>query len=401
MQLVQRIAIASASITISLITIQANSAQAASLNLEPALTATGVNTSRSLFGLDGSGIKIGVISNSFNTATAFDQFGNPDTYATDIANGYLPSGVQVLQDAYGDPDATDEGRAMLELIHAVAPGASLAFYPVTTPATANNLLGSFGNAIQSLAAAGANIIVDDIGIVNGLGLPAEPNPPSGPINQVIKSVFDRGVSYFSSAGNDYPTSPIYGHRNNPDTFALGADYLGNDLTSPRDGFTLQGELEPFSSAGRSPFMKPDAVAPDGLDISFNLGGFSPIDRTTGFHSFFGTSGAAPFAAAVGALMLQADPNASPSQIYSALRDTAIQPPGLSGFNHDTGYGLIQADKAIAALEVKPKSVPEPTSLPVLLALGTLGVGLLLRRHLQQQVPFKAVGLGVATAGVAK
>ena len=380
MQLVQRIAIATASIAMSLLTIQAKSARAASLSLEPALTATGVNTARSLFGLDGSGIKIGVISDSFNTATAFDQFGNPDTYATDVANGYLPAGIEVLQDDYGDPYATDEGRAMLELIHAVAPGASLAFYPDTTPATANDPLTSFGNAVQALAAAGANIIVDDIGFG-----PTEPNPPNGPINQAIQSVFNQGVSYFSAGDNTGPFGTIPGHPNSPDAFALGAVYLGNDPISPLDDSTVQGQLELFSSPGRSPFTKPDAVAPDGLDISFNLAGDSPIDQTTGFYSFFGTSGAAPFTAAVGSLLLQADPNASPSQVYSDLRATAIQPPGLSGFNFYTGYGLIQADQAITALGVKPKSVPEPTSVPVLLALGTLGVGLLLRRHLQQQV----------------
>lgn len=381
MQLVQKLAVAAASIAMSLITVQAKPAEAASLNLGPALTATGVDTARNLFGVDGSGIKIGVISDSFNTATTFDQFGNRDTYETDIANGYLPAGIQVLQDDNNDPLATDEGRAMLQLIHAIAPGASLAFYTAGTPAT-DDPLSFFGNAIQALKAAGANIIVDDIAFAyafpDGLVFPMEPNPPDGPINQAIESVFNQGVSYFTSAGNYYPT-PIFGHANNPDAFTVGALYYGNSLSSPYDGVTQQGELELFSSAGDPtlPFLKPDVVAPNGLDISFNLGGASPTDPTTGFYSFFGTSASAPFTAAIAALLLQAEPSASPTQIYSALRSTA-KPLGTPGFNFYSGYGLLQADKAIAALKINSsKSVPEPsTYVGVVVAFG---IGLLLKR----------------------
>ncbi len=379
MQLVQKLAVATAGVAMSFVAIPAKPSQAASLNLEPALIATGVDTARNLFGVNGSGIKIGVISDNFNTATAFDQFGNPDNYATDIANGYLPTDIQVLQDDNNDPEATDEGRAMLELIHTIAPGASLAFYASTTPATANDPLNSFGNAIQALKAAGANIIVDDIGITD------EPNPPYGPINQAIESVFNQGVSYFSAGDNTGPFGTIPGHPNDPDAVALGAVYYGNDQISPLDNLTSQGQLEPFSSPGDPtlPFLKPDVVAPDGLDISFNLAGESPIDSTTDFYSFFGTSAAAPFTAAVAALLLQANPNASPTQIYSALRDTA-KPLDIPGFNFDSGYGLIQANQAIAALKINsqpvqtnPKSVPESsTYVGIVVAFG---IGLLLKR----------------------
>ena len=51
---------------------------------------------------------------------------------------------------YGAPDQApfgDEGRAMLQIVHDVAPGASLAFY------TGDNSEADFANGIGALAAA--------------------------------------------------------------------------------------------------------------------------------------------------------------------------------------------------------------------------------------------------------
>ena len=61
---------------------------------------------------------------------------------------------------YGAPEYlpfTDEGRAMLQIVHDVAPGASLAFY------TGDNSEADFANGILALAAAGAKVEADDIG----------------------------------------------------------------------------------------------------------------------------------------------------------------------------------------------------------------------------------------------
>ncbi len=351
-----------------------------SLPIESAAKATGVDVLRDRYGLDGTGITIGVISDSFATAKTIDASGNPDTYATNITDGYLPSGVNVLKD-YADPNATDEGRALSQLIHAVAPGADLAFHTDGRGADA------FGQAIQSLAAAGADIIIDDV----GYGYPpnAPPNapldlfdlePPNGSINQAIDAVFNQGVSYFTDAGNDFPDVPIYGHANNPNALTVGAVYYGNAesyLNRAYDVVIEQGQLEPFSSEGNPDSLKPDVVAPDGLPISFNLGGDSRSDINPGFFSFFGTSAAAPYTAAVAALLLQADPSATPTEIYDALRSTATSPS--PGFDSRLGFGLIRGDKAITALGVKPKTVPEPSATPALLCVSVLIAGLLLKR----------------------
>ena len=353
------------------------------LPIEAAAKATGVDVLRDRYGLDGTGITIGVISDSFATAETFDISGNPDTYATNIANGYLPSGVNVLKD-YSSPDATDEGRALSQLIHAVAPGANLVFY------TSTGGVDVFGQGIQALAVAGANIIVDDF-LYNPPNTPDVPldlldlEPPNGPINQAINAVVNQGVSYFTAGGNNFPELPIYGHTNNPNALTVGAVYYGNAESYSNQTYGVvvkQGQLEPFSSQGNPGSLKPDVVGPDALPISFGLGGEdAPRLANPGFFDFFGTSASAPYTAAVAALLLQADPTATPTEIYDALRNTADS--SLPGFDSRLGFGLIRGDKAIAALGVKPKTVPEPAAVPALLGIGVLIVGLSLKRTQQK------------------
>jgi hypothetical protein len=162
--------------------------------------------------LTGAGITVGVLSDSFNCYAVYAQPGSgvpasgnegyaPNgftaDYATDISTGDLPSGVDVLEEAdcldYGAPTQTpfsDEGRAMLQIVRDVAPGASLAFY------TAANSEADFASGIGALAAAGAKVIADDI------GYPDEPFFQDGLVAQAIDTVEAGGVAYFSAAGND-------------------------------------------------------------------------------------------------------------------------------------------------------------------------------------------------------
>ncbi len=381
---IQKLAISGAIATTAAFGSFVVSVQAATFTLpiEPAAKATGVDVLRDRYNLDGTGITIGILSDSFATAEAFDAFGNLDTYATNIANGYLPSGVNVLKD-YAAPDATDEGRAISQLIHAVAPGAKLAFY------TSEGGVNDFGQGIQALANVGADIIVDDRGYVpqNFPDVPLDLldlEPPNGPINQAINAVVNRGISYFTSAGNSnfppnsvMPNIPIYGHANNPNALTVGAVYYGNApsyFNRPFGVVVEQGQLQPFSSQGIPGLLKPDVVAPDGLAISFGLGENAPRLANPGFFDFFGTSASAPFTAAVAALLLQAKPTATPTEIYSVLRNTAVSPS--SGFDSRYGFGLIRGDKAITALGVK--SVPEPSAIPALLFVA-VAIALFLKR----------------------
>ncbi|MET8999945.1 S8 family serine peptidase [Amycolatopsis sp. NPDC004169] len=97
-----------------------------------------------------------------------------------------------------------------------------------------------------------------------------------------------------------------------------------------------------SSTGGTVRNKPDITAADGVATS-----------VTGFQPFFGTSAAAPHAAAIAALLLSGKPTATPAQIRSALVSSAID-LGTPGFDTVTGNGVIMAGPALAALGVAAK-----------------------------------------------
>lgn len=163
-------------------------------------------TARGRYGVDGSGVTVGVLSDSYDQAAfAADESGPVATHAAeDVASDDLPGSsnpcpgekapVRVLQD-FGF-EASDEGRGMLQLVHDVAPGASLAF------ATAFLSELSFAQNIERLAqpvseeGAGADVIVDDVIWFE------EPFFQDGPIAVAVDEAAADGVAYFSSAGNN-------------------------------------------------------------------------------------------------------------------------------------------------------------------------------------------------------
>jgi hypothetical protein len=137
------------------------------------------SVARAAFDVDGTGVTVGVLSDSFNCLSGA---------AADVASEDL-SPVTVIQELPNCGGATDEGRAMLQLIHDVAPGAGLAF------ATAFIGQASFASNILALQAAGAGVIVDDVSFFR------EPMFQDGIIAQAVDTVKRMGVPYFSSAGN--------------------------------------------------------------------------------------------------------------------------------------------------------------------------------------------------------
>ncbi|MEU3624432.1 hypothetical protein BS329_29355 [Amycolatopsis coloradensis] len=97
-----------------------------------------------------------------------------------------------------------------------------------------------------------------------------------------------------------------------------------------------------SSTGGATRNKPDITAADGVATS-----------VSGFQPFFGTSAAAPSAAAIAALLAQGKPTATPAQIRTALTSSAID-LGAPGFDPVTGAGVIMTGPALDALGVAPK-----------------------------------------------
>ena len=421
---------------------------------------------RSSFGVDGSSINIGVLSDSV------------DALASLQASGDLPAGVTVLPGQSGNP-GTSEGTAMLEIIHDLAPGANLFF------ATAFGGEAQFAQNILDLFAAGCDIIVDDVAYFS------EGVFQDDIVAQAVNTVTAGGAFYFSSAGNsgnfndstsgvwegDFNTAasqpaaltgfnvhdfgggitgnlitvdspfffvlswadPLGASANDYDLFLLNAvgDTVIASSTNIQDGNddpfefissqgvndaglllvivkttgddrylhlnTSRGQLSiatagqtsghnsaeqafgvaavsaalglptgfdgteqvetfssdgprkiffeangtpitagDFSSSGGVDRQKPDIAAADGVSTA-----------TPGFNPFFGTSAAAPHAAAIAALILEADPTLSQAEMRAILTGTAIDIEAI-GPDRDSGAGIIDAFAAVnAALPPEP------------------------------------------------
>ena len=136
---------------------------------------------RGLYGVDGTGVLVGVLSDSYNCHVR-GRVGH--------GHGDLPPTVTVVQESTcATGSRSDEGRAMLQIVHDVAPGASLAF------AAGFGGQAGFANNILALRDQGARVIVDDVGYF------AAPMFQDGVIAQAVDNVKATGVAYFSAAGN--------------------------------------------------------------------------------------------------------------------------------------------------------------------------------------------------------
>jgi hypothetical protein len=147
-----------------------------------ALTSQGVisHSSKAVvtgLGIAGSGVKVGVLSDSASAARV----------AALQASGDLGAGTTVLPGQAGT--GADEGAAMMEIVQDIAPGAQLFF------ATGFGGQAQFATNIGALAAQGCTIIVDDITYY------AEGAFQDGTVAQAVNTFVAGGGLYFSSAGN--------------------------------------------------------------------------------------------------------------------------------------------------------------------------------------------------------
>lgn len=159
---------------------------------------------------------------------------------------------------------------------------------------------------------------------------ARANTPTAPVPatkvRYVMTAVGGPVEYY-----DYNTPITFGHNHEPGAISAAAyspfrPYQPEDFTSPGPSYIYFDE-----AANRLPApvirMKPDVAALDGANNTF-FGGDSAGD-TDAFPNFYGTSAAAPHAAAVAALVLQA--NGGPGSVSQPQMRNILQ---RSGFNHD-------------------------------------------------------------------
>ncbi|HET9988564.1 MAG TPA: S8 family serine peptidase [Kofleriaceae bacterium] len=140
--------------------------------------AHGADLARKQYAADGTGVTVGVLSDS------------DDGKEAAIASGDLPADTITVPGQDGRPGA-GEGTAMMEIVHDMAPGAKLAF------ATAFNGPDSMADNIRALRFTyHADVIVDDV-------IYYEENPyQDDVIAAAVDDVVADGAVYVSSAGNE-------------------------------------------------------------------------------------------------------------------------------------------------------------------------------------------------------
>ena len=145
--------------------------------------------------IDGSGVTCAIISDSWDQLPVSP--GNPSRWETDQLNFDLPGPLNTNYSEFGSVDdllgrGTDEGRAMGQIIHDVAPGTLLSFY------TGFRSYNGFINAITQSSTAGNQIICEDL---------TYPQAPMlelvGPFFEAINDHVNRAVGnvYVHSSGN--------------------------------------------------------------------------------------------------------------------------------------------------------------------------------------------------------
>ncbi|MGM0564991.1 MAG: PKD domain-containing protein [Pseudomonadota bacterium] len=246
-----------------------------------------------------------------------------------------------------------------------------------------NSMSSFGNQQANNPGAGADpveivtigdptsttattyYIVVDHWLGNRENIPQDSNTPLE-----FRLVFFPKDSADLNATNDLSPSAdgptMYGHSNHPNVMAVAAvpwweaPAYGPALYGPTtdidpESFTAKGGLLEWQFAEDGSFVKqalpqkPDFASVDGNNTTFfgqplNNG----IDgESDGDPNFFGTSAAAPNAAAVIALMLESRNDLTPDEVATALKSSAVATAASSDY---VGEGLIQVD---AILENTP------------------------------------------------
>jgi subtilisin family serine protease len=117
-------------------------------------------------GFDGTGVTVGVISDGAGTLPASS----------------VPAGCAAGNGA--------EGQALLEIVGTLAPGTRRLFSEGASSSEA------FIASVACLRAAGATVIVDDLGFFD------EPFFQDGPVAEAVRQAVDAGVSFHSAAGNE-------------------------------------------------------------------------------------------------------------------------------------------------------------------------------------------------------
>ncbi|HYT76764.1 MAG TPA: S8 family serine peptidase [Vicinamibacterales bacterium] len=312
-------------------------------------------------GLDGRDVAIAVMDTGINLAFLNGQLGRAARF--DAANSWTPPGSTIAPGGY----PVDHGTMCAFDALIAAPNATLVDFPMLSAAgpggstvgrSVSVALVAFAQVLTSWAVAFASgglsnykslVLTNSWGIYHPTwdfptGHPGRYcDNPRHPFNQIVTTLASSGVDMVFAAGNCGASCPdmrcagrttetIMGANAHPDVLTVA----GCDTGNVRVGYSSQGPAIAGMSA-----QKPDITAYTHFLGSQAFGAGSADS---------GTSAACPVAAGcVAALRTRTGRATTPSSsLFAQVRATA-RPVGVSGWNADCGFGIIDAVAAAGSL----------------------------------------------------
>ncbi len=241
------------------------------------------------------------------------------------------------------------GLPVTEIVRAVSPDAIVLSFDVAAVWDDNVKGCVFANVEEGLRWAMRIASEQNVRVVNlSLGGDALSTPCGGPGGgpTEIQRLFHAGVALVAAAGNDGLATAITAPACLPQVISVGATY---DTSGQKIQSEICSEIATVDwlacYSNRAPFL--DVVAP------------GTTTSTPSSANFGGTSAAAPLVAGVVALIFSANPNLTPEQVRTILRETgdpAYDPKNNTYFPRVNAYRAVRAALDVASLE--PPKIPE-------------------------------------------
>jgi len=200
------------------------------------------------------------------------------------------------------------------------------------------ILGADGSGFHSQIADGIYYAVNNgTKIINmSLGGPA-----SSTLENAIAYAYTNGVTVIAACGNSNTNSCGYPAAYDSYVIAVGATQYDETRAPYSDYGSSLDIVAPGGNTGLD--QNGDSYADGVLQNTF---GDTPVDWSYWFYQ--GTSMSTPHASGVAALLLAENSSLTPSQIRTTLESTA-EDLGTAGWDQYYGYGLIDAEAALASL----------------------------------------------------
>ncbi len=269
----------------------------------------------------------------------------PITYLEDVPNTDTSSGHGThVAGIVGATGAQSGGK-----YEGVAPGANLIGYGSGAGIAMLDTLGGFDYALTHQHEYNIRVITNSWGSTSDAGTDFD---PFDPINIATKKLFNRGIITVFSAGNSGPgEATISGnYKKAPWVITVAAGNKAGELASfSSRGLKDHGGTVTIGNEKWKWVDQPTITAP-GVDIiSTRVISPLPLLATTKdinlidpahlpyYTTMSGTSMAAPHAAGIVALLLEANPSLSPLEVKQLLQSTATPMQGYESWEVGSGY----------------------------------------------------------------